>query len=415
MHNENAGDAGRLAKMLNSAGRDWANVGFEERLDLIRTHHHEISADMVIASVRNGSPPIGFTLKDQDRPAEVAAICEAHCVGTESPRYDELMPKPERPAMRLRLLAAILRLADILDEAQHRALVAQAHALDLNLESRMHWWRHYYTRDVEIDHTKNRVTIVFEFPAGKHERFKKLVPPLQMPWVEKEFERHRAVLAENGLNWHLSWVVQEAPFDTLEQMPPEVETYMLQELARRKQNAVHQVRIDLLAHFDESRASLLDQLHAAEANRANVEPANYLQRVLRLTQDLSELGSHITAQSRLSSAISFATTNGRSVEPRLHVDAATRLAEMRRNRNPRDSVMELARVEGIAEALPDGAPEKVAFFQLFGSLAMRAGAFQQGTAAARKAVRLLGKSPATEYIRAEIAEATLLEGLRVTR
>jgi hypothetical protein len=410
MHNEKAGESGRLAKMLKDAGRDWVNIGFDDRLDLIRRYHHEISADMIVASVRNGSPSIGFTLKDQDRATDVAAICEAHCVDTATPRYDALMPKPDRPTMRLRLLAAALRLADILDEAHHRAIVDQARTLDLSLESRMHWWRHYYTREVEIDPARNRVTVVFAFPAEKRERYGKLVPALQMPWVEQEFERHREVLAENGLSWHLSWVVQEAPFDTLEQMPPEVETYMLQELARRKQLAAQQSRVDLLAHFDESRAHLMEQLRAIKANSTNADPADYLRQVLRLTVDLWDLGSHLTAQERLRSAIFFATTNGRSVDPRLHVHAATQFARMRADRDPRDAVAGLLDVQKISETLPDSTPEKVEFYRLLGSLALRAGAFEQGGAAAREAIRLLGNSPAVEQIRAEIAEATLIEG-----
>jgi len=410
MHNEKAGESGRLAQVLKSEGRDWAKTGFEDRLEIIRRNHHEISADMVIASVRNGAPPIGFTLGDNDRPLEIAAICEAHCVDTAAARYDSLMPKPEQPTMRLRLLTAILRLADILDEAHHRAIVAQAQTLDLSLESRMHWWRHYYTREVEIEPVKNRVTVVFRFPASKHDDYGKLIPALQMPWVEQEFERHRAVLAENGLSWHLSWVVQEAPFDTLEQMPPDVESYMLQQLARRKQLAAYKSRIDLLAQFDASRAHLLAQLHAVEAESTNIEPAEYLRRVLRLTRDLLELGSDLTARTRLKSALFFATSNGRTVVSALHVHAATELARMDEHQDPRGAVTGLLSVLKIAEALPDGASEKVPFYRALATLALRAGAFAEGSAAAEVAIRLIGDVDEAENIRAEVAEATLFEG-----
>jgi hypothetical protein len=405
MHNEKAGESGRLAKTLHNEGRDWAKIAFEDRLDIIRRNHHEISADMVIDSVRSGTPPINFTLGDDDRPAEIAAICEAHCVDTAAARYDRLVPKPERPTMRLRLLAAILRLADILDEAHHRALVAQAHTLDLNLESRMHWWRHYYTREVEIDLVKNRVTIVFGFPAGKSDQYSKLIPALQMPWVEQEFDRHRAILAENGLSWHLSWVVQETPFDTLEQMPLEVESYMLQQLARRKQLAATQSRIDLLSHFDASRADLLTQLRAVEATSTTAEPAKYLRQILRITLDLWELGSHLTARARLGSALFFATSNGRTVDSALQVHAATELAKMEEQQNPRGSVTGLLSVQKLAEGLPDDASEKTAFYRTLATLARRAGAFAEGNAAAKVAIRLFGNSAESENIRAEVAEA----------
>jgi hypothetical protein len=96
MHNEHAGEPDRLAAKLTDACRDWASVRQEERLNLVRRYHHEISADMVLASVRNGVPPINFMLQDQDYPAEIAAVCEAHCVDTASPRYDELTRRAER-------------------------------------------------------------------------------------------------------------------------------------------------------------------------------------------------------------------------------------------------------------------------------------------------------------------------------
>ncbi len=274
----------------------------------------------------------------------------------------------------------------------------------------MHWWRHYYTREVEIDPAKNRVTVVFGFPAGKSEQYSKLIPALQMPWVEQEFSRHRAVLAENGLSWHLSWVVQESPFDTLEQMPPDVESYMLQQLARQKQLAATQSRIDLLSQFDASRAHLLTQLSAVEATSATAEPAEYLQQVLKQTLDLWELGSHLTARTRLKSALFFATSNGRSVDSALQVHAATELAKMEEQQDPRGSVTELRSVQKIAEALADGVSEKTAFYRTLATLALRAGAFAEGSAAAEVAIRLIGNSTDAENIRAEVAEASLFEG-----
>ena len=413
MHNEAAGQTRRLAARLKQSRQDWAKIDFESRLDLIRKYHHEISADMVFSSVRSGTPLIGFTLDDKDMPGEVAAICEAHCVDTAAPRYEELIAKPERPTMRLRLLAAILRLADVLDEAHHRALVNQARVLELPLESKMHWWRHYYTREVEVDPVKNRITIVFEFPPGKRDNYAKVVPSLQVPWVEQEFARHRAALAEQGLNWHLASVIPERPFETLDQMPPDVEALMLQELARRKQFAAQQSRIDLLAHFDVSRTHLVEQLRAVEAKRASTDPADYLRDVLRLTRDLWELGSHTTARAQLRSAMFFATTNGRSVDPQLHVRAATDLSRMHGDDDPRSSVAALTNVEKTAEAMPDSAPEKVQFYKLLASVALRAGAFSQGSAAALAAMNLLGKDPAAEAIKAEMAEATFIEGQNV--
>lgn len=47
MHNEKAGEQGRLKARLKQQGRTWERVRPEERLNIIRESHHEISADMV--------------------------------------------------------------------------------------------------------------------------------------------------------------------------------------------------------------------------------------------------------------------------------------------------------------------------------------------------------------------------------
>jgi hypothetical protein len=411
MHNEKAGESGRLAKTLAADSRTWADVPHEERLDLIRRNHHEISADMVFGSIRAGEPPISFTLTEEDFPGEIAAICEAHCVDTESPRYEQLTRKDERPTMRLRLVSAILRLADILDEAHHRALVEQARTLDLNLESRMHWWRHYYTRSIDVETEKNRITVWFSFPCGKEDEYKKLVPPLQMPWVERELSRHRAVLAENGLSWHIGWQVRQEPFSTLQQMPAEVEGYVYRELARQKHISAQRSRVDLLKHFQESRRQLVAQLRVARDSAESTRPDQYLNQVAQLAEDLWRVGSHLTARHWLQSALFFTTSNGRGVPASLQVRAATDLARMQAaDGDTRGSVVTLLSAQAVADGLADTTSQKRDFYQALSSLALAAGAFQQGVAASQTAMKLFGPSENRDRISAELAEATLLEG-----
>ncbi len=240
-----AGNSGRCAQALESVSRKWADVPEIERLDLIRRMHHEISADMIIARVRSGDPPIGITLKESEFPEEIAAVCEAHGVDATSPRYVGLTQKFDRSTMRTRFLASVLRLADILDEAQRRALVEQGRALDLSLESRSHWWRLCYTRKVKIKPTKNQITIRFTFPAAKREIYESIIPSLQMPWIEEELSRHRPVMAEKGLSWHIRSMIRDAVYETIQVLPPEVTGFILKTVATQRSLAARRSRIDL--------------------------------------------------------------------------------------------------------------------------------------------------------------------------
>lgn len=411
MHNENAGLEGRLAADLVAKGHDWMRIPREEKLNLIRTRHHEISADMVSASLRNAAPPIGLTLTDQDHPSEIASLCEAHCVDTRLPRYRELVAEPERSTMRLRLLSALLRLADILDEAHHRALVEQARTLSLTLESRMHWWRHYYTRDVVVEPDRNRITIWFGFPVTVREEYTRIIPPLQMPWVEQEMARHREVLAEYGLSWHVGWQVQPSPFSSVEAMPAEVKGLILQEIAGQKRLAAERSRLDVLKHFDEARGHVVALFDALNEARNTTEPEHYLREAIRFSQDLTQIGSRRTARNRLRSATHFATTNGRSVSALLHVRGVTALGRLTADDGaPADALRELVSVQTIADSLPDAESAKAEYYSQLASIAARAG--YDGTAgeAAIVAMRLLRPGLPRDLLAAELAEAELFFG-----
>jgi hypothetical protein len=275
----------------------------------------------------------------------------------------------------------------------------------------MHWWRHYFTREIEIEPEKNRITIWFGFPPAQREKYAKLVPPLQMPWIERELSRHREVLAENGLSWHIGSQVQEEAFGTLNEMPPDVESYMLQELARRKQVAAQQSRVDLLKHFDQTRSQLLAQIHTVQSRANTAGTAEFLTQMLRLSVDLWQLGSRLTARERLRSTIFFATKNGRSVPVELHIEAVIELAHMLvRDDQARDAMMTLVETQPMVRKLDDIAATKAKFYRLLASVALGAGYYKEGSEAAQEAIRLLPPGSAREEVAAELAEAVLLEG-----
>lgn len=411
MHNETAGIFGRLAARLRAVKRDWSEVERDERLDFIRRYHHEISADMVSGSVRSVAPSIGLSLLEDDLPSEIASICEAHCVDTNSSRYVELTQAGERPGMRLRLLSSLLRLADILDEANHRALVEQARTLDLNLESRMHWWRHYYTREISVESANNRITVWFDFPLAQKDEYAEIIPPLQMPLAEAELARHREVLAENGLGWHLGWQVQQNAFSSLSAMPTDVKGLMLRELARRRQTAADTSRLDVLRHFDQHRDHISSEFDELDARRIAETSDEYLLDALRLAKDLWEIGSHTSAWHRLRSAMYFATTNGRAVAPKVRVKVAYELGGMlAEDGQLADSLRALIDARQLANDLPDPVPAKAEFYRYLACVALRAGYAIDGLDAVKQAMALLPNCHARDALVAELAESRLLTG-----
>jgi hypothetical protein len=235
-----------------------------------------------------------LALDDSDFPGEIAEVSESHAEDTDSDRYKALVGTPSG-SRRLRLISALLRLGDILDEAQHRALRSKAETLNLNGESVMHWWRHYYTREVVPDRPNNLITVFFEFPDGHEREYESVIPELQMPWVRREFDRHREVFAANGLAWTVNSAVRRGAFSTLDQMPPSVMIQMLNAVARQK--AADGLTNDklLLDYEEKARSFGNQQIRELNASCHTLGENDYLQGIERLALDLHEAGGTLSA------------------------------------------------------------------------------------------------------------------------
>ena len=125
----------------------WHELDANDRRNILRKFHHQISAEMVQSSVRAEDPIIGLQLTEDYEPSKVACLCEAHNLFLEVPAYANIYRRltEDGPGMRMALLAGLLRIADILEESRRRATREKARTLMLDTYAQTHWWRHYYT------------------------------------------------------------------------------------------------------------------------------------------------------------------------------------------------------------------------------------------------------------------------------
>src|SRR5437588_5246824 len=151
---------------------------------------------MVRNSLNATAPIIGIQLTVDDFPTYIAAFSECHTLPTESAR-DKALTQPG-PNLRIELLSGLLRIADILDLSRRRANRAKAITLALSLESQTHWWRHHYTEDITIDQNQKLVSVWFDFPKSHDAEYRKVVPQIQMPWIQEEFMRQTPVFHRYG-------------------------------------------------------------------------------------------------------------------------------------------------------------------------------------------------------------------------
>ncbi len=118
-------------------------------LEDIREHHHEISRRMIEGSVhdRQNYPDLGLPADLAD---EVALVAAAHRRLDLSSSEFETRHKRGQP-IRLRLLSAMLRLADSLDMDYRRVLMDNLKQADIPPESRLHWLRCHYVDAITIE------------------------------------------------------------------------------------------------------------------------------------------------------------------------------------------------------------------------------------------------------------------------
>lgn len=298
MHYEKAGFTNSILSL--NLGQRWEELSEATRNELIRTHHPAISAELVQLSGTADPPPLGIRLTPDFFPNEVACLCEAHTLPTNSNRYAELT-KPA-PKIRMKLLAAILRLADILDESRRRACRAKAETLLLDLESQSHWWRHYYTRDVEFNPSTRELTVWFEFPTTSKQIYREIIPQLQMPHIYREITSHQSALNQAGLIWTVNQRISDPEYNTIDVMPPDVLTHMLKFVTRLREREREDARQIALQSFKSTRPSVNQRLQELQEKKDLMSPDQYLEQLAEVAFDLWELGSRRSAWMALYSA-----------------------------------------------------------------------------------------------------------------
>ncbi len=295
MQFERAGETKVISSLTLSP--PWDKQTEANKRELLRTYHNRISAELAQDSEGSASPPIGFHLTSDFCPSYIASLCHAHCIETNTSEYATLVQ--DGPGIRLSLLCALLRLADILDESRRRATREKARTLELDLDAQTHWWRHYYTEGVTFDATDRIITIWFDFPPNHLTDYKGVVPLLQIPQIEEELQRHAQVLLKNGFRWTVRQQSESKPYSNTEEMPEAVFTAMLKQLAWRRQAEDEERRLLALSQFQEARPSIERRLTTLKDREPSTEPGVYLLELSNIAFDLLDLGGRTSARAVL--------------------------------------------------------------------------------------------------------------------
>lgn len=142
------------------AGLETKDQYSKEEQEQIRSRHNEASYKWIIDSLNsNEAFPLG--LDQCKNVAElIAQVCRYH-------RQLNLLDLEDKTfagkKIRIRLLAALLRLGDELDADYRRAPLDVLKFRDIPINSKYHWWAHHYVGSINIDDGK--ITITFRIPS----------------------------------------------------------------------------------------------------------------------------------------------------------------------------------------------------------------------------------------------------------
>ena len=154
-------------------------------LDEIRDKHHLISQEMILGSV---SDPVNFPSLGvgAEFAEEIALVSAAHRkLYLSESRFDDV--DKAGGVLRLRLLSALLRLADELDRDYKRVNMDLLKTMQVSQTSRLHWWRCHYISAVSV--RNGIITATCEVPDEDYSYLLKIS-------VERELNQELAKVQE---------------------------------------------------------------------------------------------------------------------------------------------------------------------------------------------------------------------------
>jgi hypothetical protein len=404
MQYENVGSTNTILQM--KLGQDWNDLTEGTRRDVLRRCHHKISAELVSQSSPLGQAPIGVTIPDEYRPDCIAPLCEAHGLDIKEARYKEVTQ--EVGDIRMDLLSALLRTSDILDESRRRVPLEKMRSLVLDISSQVHWWRHYYTRDVTIDQVNKTVWLHFEFPKDCREEYSNVVPQLQVPRIQEEFADHAIIFNRAGLGWSIRYKIADKAYVSAETMPDEVLAEMIKELYVRRTREAERTNFAVLQGFDEAQPLIARRLTELRSRQSTISTGEYLRELWNIARFQSEVGGKRSAWMLLKGEF---TRHGISLDNADQFEIGMWLLDaMLEDNSPREALEVVVIIEQLDKYLSSDNNIKRRFLEFRARIMIEMCAYDDAVTSLEQAIQLSNDKKIRDRLVAELSELHLLQG-----
>jgi len=169
-----------------------------EDKEIIREKHAESSAKMIFESVQpNSDFSLGLEGCEEYVPF-IASVVRYHSGKRRNDLNSLKDSSLKGEYVRLKLLAALLKLADELDRDYRRINIKELKFWPLPIVSKFHWWTHHYTQSVTIN--DGRIKLYFRFPEEYREsKIKDVFIKNTQHLIKEELEEVSDVLWDYGI------------------------------------------------------------------------------------------------------------------------------------------------------------------------------------------------------------------------
>lgn len=208
----------------------------EDFYNFIRKNHHIISALWIMRSQEKKE----FTLPILDGYANfIAQVCFAHNEDVEVLREGYYSKTSyHNNTIELKVLAYLLRIGDALDGDRCRVNIEVKNIKDIPVISRIHWYRHYFTKSIFCQ--ERNINIVFEFPENEclEDEVEKYFIDNTKKWLEVNIDdlMRRKILESSIRNKYLKYTVhiEDSEYGFITSIDEEVRDKIKEEIAENK-------------------------------------------------------------------------------------------------------------------------------------------------------------------------------------
>jgi HD superfamily phosphodiesterase len=236
-------DTGMADGVIKRDGR----IVDEDEKTKIRKTHHELSAKFLKSYSKKHKNLIG----NSNPIPNIEEICKVvighRKVDLNSTDYDDSPHNLEK--IKVRFLAALLRLADELDILQYRARKSfLQNENDHDYESKLHHFKHWYVKACSIE--EGVITVTYRFPEGYEKLYKSLFDQLIQKKIEEVLKETQKILHQNGI----SLILEDSTVSTSNQVEP-----MPQEVLDMARNEYKKISSERIFKENEEYQSVMEQ------------------------------------------------------------------------------------------------------------------------------------------------------------